>query len=102
MAMSFVQDRSGFPYMAPPLFEYLCGMSTTNVTKEDVSSYEVQQLFQQVCIGLVNFRQLFSCHELTNSLGINFMLLLRQAYMHCMSHFQYLSSIKRERLSEMA
>ena len=48
MAMSLVQDGSGFPYMAPPLFEYLCGMSTIDMTKEDVPSYEVQQLLQQV------------------------------------------------------
>ena len=66
MAMSLVQDGSGFPYMAPPLFEYLCGMSTIDVTKEDVPSYEVQQLLQQVCMKLAldeyNFRQLFSRH----------------------------------------
>lgn len=48
MAMSLVQDGSGFPYVAPPLFEYLCGMSTIDMTKEDVPSYEVQQLLQQV------------------------------------------------------
>ena len=48
MAMSLVQDRSGFPYMAPPLFEYLCAMPTIDVTKKDVPSYEVQQLLQQV------------------------------------------------------
>ena len=48
LAMSLVQDGSGFPYVAPPLFEYLCGMSTIDMTKEDVPSYEVQQLLQQV------------------------------------------------------
>ena len=66
MAMSLVQDGSGFPHMAPPLFEYFCGMSTIDVTKEDVPSYEVQQLLQQVCMKLAldecNFRQLFSRH----------------------------------------
>lgn len=50
MAMSIVHGGSGFPYMASPMYEYLCGtdMSEIKVNKFDVPNTEVKHLFDQV------------------------------------------------------
>ena len=50
MAMSLVQGGSGFPYMAPPMYDYLCGVEipSIKVAIDDVPSCEVRQLLQQV------------------------------------------------------
>ena len=48
--MSLVQGGSGFPYMAPPMYDYLCGIDilSIKVILDDVPSCEVRKLLQQV------------------------------------------------------
>ena len=43
MALSLVQGGSGFPYLAPPVFKYLCGqdIAEIRVAIEDVPNIEV-------------------------------------------------------------
>ena len=50
IAMGIVQGSSGVPFLAPPVFDYLCGFSidTIHVTKDDVPTYEVQQFLKKV------------------------------------------------------
>lgn len=50
MAMSLVQEGSGFPYIAPPVYEYLCGaeLSTIDPTIEDVPNLEVKSFIEEV------------------------------------------------------
>ena len=51
MAMGLANGGSGYPYMAPPMFEYLCGADIAEicVTDLDVPNLEVRQLIQKVC-----------------------------------------------------
>ena len=50
MAMSLVQEGSGFPFMAPPVYHYLCGieMSSIHVTVDDTPIQEVTALIEEV------------------------------------------------------
>ena len=50
MAMSLVQEGSGFPYFAPPVYEYLCGaeLSSIKVTVDDVPNLEVRAFIEEV------------------------------------------------------
>ncbi len=50
MAMSLVQQGSGFPFIAPPVYQYLCGteMHMIELTTEDVPNYEVRLLLHEV------------------------------------------------------
>ena len=50
MAMSLIQGGSGFPYLAPPMYDYLCGKDAISieVSAEDVPSIDVTQLLQKV------------------------------------------------------
>lgn len=50
MATSLVQGGSGYPFLAPPMYQYLCGanISTIKVTIPDVPDIEVKQLLKQV------------------------------------------------------
>lgn len=50
IAISLVNGGSGFPYMAPPMYQYLCGvdMSENKVSLEDVPSFEVKEMLQKV------------------------------------------------------
>lgn len=51
MAMSLVQDGSGYPYFAECVHMYLQGVSVMKlkVEIEDVSDYEVQSFLKEVC-----------------------------------------------------
>ena len=50
MAMSLVQEGSGFSFMAPPMYKYLCGieMASIDVTVKDVPNEEVKALIEEV------------------------------------------------------
>ena len=50
MAMSLAQEGSGFPYIAPPVYEYLCGaqLSTIDPTVEDVPNLEVKSSTEEL------------------------------------------------------
>lgn len=50
MAMSLVQGGSGFPFFAPPMYQYLCGMemSSIAVSTQDVPNLEVLSLLEKV------------------------------------------------------
>ena len=50
MPMSLLQQGSGFPYLARPVYEYLCGCdpSQAAVGVEDVQDYEVVTLANEV------------------------------------------------------
>lgn len=50
MAMGLANGGCGYPYMAPPMYEYLCGVDVTQVcvTDLDVPSFEVRQLLLEV------------------------------------------------------
>ena len=50
MAMCLLHGGSGFPYLAPPMYDYLCGedASSIKVSAEDVPNVEVTQLLQKV------------------------------------------------------
>jgi hypothetical protein len=50
MAMSLVHGGSGFPFFAPPMYQYLCGMevSSIDVRMEDVPNLEVRSLLEKV------------------------------------------------------
>jgi len=50
MAMSLVQGGSGFPFLAPPMYDYLCGreISTIEVCMQDVPNLEVLSLLEKV------------------------------------------------------
>ena len=50
MAMSLLQEGSGFPYIAPPVCKYLCGAELWMIdpTIEDVPNLEVKSLIEEV------------------------------------------------------
>ena len=50
MAMGITQGGSGFRFMATCLYSYLCGtsLSTIMIPDEEVPSYEVKRLIEQV------------------------------------------------------
>ena len=45
-----MQDGSGFPYIAPPIYAYLCDaeLSTIKVTVEDIPEFQVRALIEEV------------------------------------------------------
>ena len=50
MAMSLVQDGSGFPYLAPCIYQYLQGVKVhdISVSIDDVADYNVRGLLEKV------------------------------------------------------
>ena len=50
MAVSVLQDGSGFPYFALPVYQYVCGadIATIDVQVEDVPNIEVKALIEEV------------------------------------------------------
>ena len=50
MAMSLVQEGSGFPYIAPPVYKYLCSaeFSTIEPTVDDVQNLEATSFIEKV------------------------------------------------------
>lgn len=50
MAMSIVQGGSGFPFLAPPIFQYICGVEIRriSISNEDVPEYDVKKLIEDV------------------------------------------------------
>ena len=48
IAMSIVQDGSGFPCLAPPVYDYLCGKVDCDISLEDIACYEVKDFLEQV------------------------------------------------------
>ena len=50
MAMSLVQGGSGFPFLAPPVYKYLCGQNIEDilVTFEDISDIEISMFLTKV------------------------------------------------------
>ena len=41
MAISLVQGGSGFPFVAPPVYQYLCGVEMPTIELQDVPNFEV-------------------------------------------------------------
>ena len=62
MAMSLLQGGSGFPYLAPPMYDYLCGenASSIKVSAEDVPNVDVTLLLQKVQVN-EKFCELIKC-----------------------------------------
>ena len=54
VAMSIVQDGSGFSFLAPPVYQYICGMEIPRIAiaDEDVPDYEVRKLIEEVCVHI--------------------------------------------------
>ena len=50
MAMSLAQGGSGFSYLCPSVYQYLCGIKPTDisVSVDDIPDYEVKNAVQQV------------------------------------------------------
>ena len=50
MAMSLLHGSCGFPYLAPPMYQYLCrvDISAINISIEDIPNNSVKQLLQEV------------------------------------------------------
>ena len=50
MAMSVVQDRSGFSFLAPPVYQYICGVDIPRISiaDEDVPDYDVRKIIEEV------------------------------------------------------
>ena len=50
MAMSITQQGSGFPYIAKPVYDYLCGLNLSQIvaTVEDVPDFEVLAFINEV------------------------------------------------------
>ena len=50
MAMSLLQQGSGFPYLAPPIYQYISGaeLSEIDVSVEDVPSFELRNIIEKV------------------------------------------------------
>ena len=46
--MSISQDGSGFPFLAPPIYEYLCGKKDIDIVLDDIASFELREFLQQV------------------------------------------------------
>ena len=53
MAMSLAQDGSGFPFFAPPLYQYICGteISSVKIAADDVPKVEVKAFLDEVYIS---------------------------------------------------
>ena len=52
MAMSLLQQGSGFPYLAPSVYQYISGVSipSIDVSIEDVSNFELRSIIDKVII----------------------------------------------------
>ena len=50
MAMGLANGSSGYPFMALPMYRYLCGEEITSicVSDTDVPNFEVRELLQKV------------------------------------------------------
>ena len=50
MAMSLLQQGSGFPYLAPCIYQYISGveLSAIDVSIEDVPSFELRSMIEKV------------------------------------------------------
>ena len=50
MAMSIVQDGSGFSFLARPVYEYICGVEIPQIAiaDEDVPDYDVRKMIEEV------------------------------------------------------
>jgi hypothetical protein len=50
MAMSLVQDGSGFPYLAPCLYQYLQGVQVHNISVsiDEIADYDIRALLEKV------------------------------------------------------
>lgn len=50
MAMSLLQQGSGFSYLAPPVYQYISGveLSMIDVSIEDVPSFELRSIIEKV------------------------------------------------------
>lgn len=50
MAMSIVQDGSGFSFLAPPVYQYICGVDIPRIAiaDEDVPDYDVRKIIEEV------------------------------------------------------
>lgn len=57
IAMGIVQGSSGIPYLAPPVYDYLCGatLESLTLTVEDVPSFEVKEFLEKVGSCLMIF-----------------------------------------------
>ena len=51
MAMSLLQQGSGFPYLAPPVYQYISGVevSKIDVSVEDIPNVELRSIIEKVC-----------------------------------------------------
>ena len=54
MSMSLLQQGSGFPYLAPSVYQYISGvsMSSIDVSIEEVSNIELRSIIDKVIIML--------------------------------------------------
>ena len=52
MAMSLVQDGSGFPFLAPCIYQYLQGMKVHDISVDiaDVADYASRSLLEKVIL----------------------------------------------------
>ena len=52
MAMSILQQGSGFPYMAQPVYDYISGVELSDVSLsiEDIPSFELRTIVEKVWI----------------------------------------------------
>ena len=50
MSMNLLQGGSGFPYLAPPVYQYISGveLSALDVSVEDVANFELQSMIKEV------------------------------------------------------
>ena len=50
MAMGLVQGAHGFPFLAPPIYQYIAGgdMNTIKLHPDDVTDVEVANIIQKV------------------------------------------------------
>ena len=50
MAMSLLQQGSGFPYLAPPVYQYISGVevSKIDVSVEDIPNVEFRSIIEKV------------------------------------------------------
>ena len=57
MAISLLQEGSGFPFFAPPIYQYLCGadIATIEVAMEDIPDFEVRNLIEEVQLNRITF-----------------------------------------------
>jgi len=60
MAMSVVQGGSGFQFMAPPMYKYLCGSEIPLISIEidDIPNTRIRHLLQEV-----NLKQQLHCNQ---------------------------------------